>query len=141
MFVTSIVLTCVSVFILLINLGIGVFMTRFGHLPFMKRRMNSTNTSPKPFASIEDSEHAMAGITSDQERSLYTELDTIDFAAQNMYDPTIPAHDIVLDERAERSNYETLGGVSGPNVYEELKERRGSSSKQIYINTSLIKDG
>ncbi|XP_021373080.1 basement membrane-specific heparan sulfate proteoglycan core protein-like [Mizuhopecten yessoensis] len=129
MFVTSIVLTCVSVIILLINLGIGVFVTRFGHLPFMKRRMNRPNTSPQPFSSIEDSGNAMAGIASGQERSMYTELDTTDFAAQNVYDQARPAHDIVLDGRAERSNYETLGEVSGPNVYEELKERRGSSSK------------
>ncbi|XP_021347373.1 neural cell adhesion molecule 2-like isoform X2 [Mizuhopecten yessoensis] len=138
MYMTSVVLICLSVIILLATIGIGIFISRFGHLPFMKLRINNPKTTSKPLTSIEDSEHAMTRITSGQERRLYTDLDTANFAAQNVYDQVSHANDAVLNDTAE-SNYEKLEGGSGQSVYEELRQGSDSSSKQICVNTSLTK--
>ncbi|XP_021366343.1 uncharacterized protein LOC110458766 [Mizuhopecten yessoensis] len=137
MYVTAVALICTSVLTLLLTVGLGIFISRNGRLPFIKGQ----HLKQSEFQNVQLSERAVTPNEEEDERSPYEQLDTNEIAKASVYSE-IESHlpgrrrDPVNDNR----EYESLEGRSNPNVYEDLHGTT-SGEKEIYINTAIADGG
>ncbi|XP_021365783.1 uncharacterized protein LOC110458427 [Mizuhopecten yessoensis] len=133
MYVTGVALICTGVITLLLTVGLGIFISRNGRLPFIKGQ----HLKQREFQNVQLSERAVTSNKEEDERSPYEQLDTNKITKASVYSE-IGSHqpgrrkDPVNDNR----ECESLEGRSNPNVYEEL-HGTPSGDKQIYINTAI----
>ncbi|XP_033758501.1 uncharacterized protein LOC117340830 isoform X1 [Pecten maximus] len=135
LYVTGVVLTCICGLIIMVTLGLGIFITRKGRLPFRSSKCQQCKN--QGFDKVQFS--GRATITQEGERS-YQELDTSQVAKASVYSE-IKTQEIGGendDEANQSSNYESLEGRSKPNVYEEL-QTASSGSSGLYTNTTITK--
>ncbi|XP_021363704.1 uncharacterized protein LOC110456959 [Mizuhopecten yessoensis] len=131
--VTGVALICTGVLTLLLTVGLGIFISRNGRLPFIKGQ----HLKQREFQNVQLSERAVTPNKEEDERSPYEQLDTNKITKASVYSE-IGSHlpgrrkDSVNDNR----EYESLEGRSNPNVYEEL-HGTPSGDKEIYINTAI----
>ncbi|XP_033759167.1 uncharacterized protein LOC117341427 isoform X2 [Pecten maximus] len=134
LYVTGVVLTCISGLMITLTFGLGIFITRKGRLPFCSSKCQQRKS--QEFDNVQLS--GRGTITQEGERS-YQELDTSQVAKASVYSE-IRTQEIRgnNDNEANQSNYESLEGRSKPNVYEEL-QTASSGSSALYTNTTIAK--
>ncbi|XP_033759164.1 uncharacterized protein LOC117341426 [Pecten maximus] len=135
LYVTGVVLTCISGLMITLTFGLGIFITRKGCLPFCSSKCQQRKS--QEFDNVQLS--GRATITQEGERS-YQELDTSQVAKASVYSE-IRTQEIGGNndnEANQSSNYESLEGRSKPNVYEEL-QTASSGSSALYTNTTIAK--
>ncbi|XP_021340239.1 hemicentin-1-like [Mizuhopecten yessoensis] len=127
MYVTGVVLTCTGVITLLLTVGLGIFISQNGRLPFIQGQ----HIKQRKFQTVQFSEQAVAPNEEDQ-RSSYEQLDMNAIAKPSVYSE-IENQGRQKDPINEKE-YESLECRSNPNVYDELSSTP-AGSKGIYINT------
>ncbi|XP_033758504.1 uncharacterized protein LOC117340831 isoform X2 [Pecten maximus] len=134
LYITGVVLTCVSGLIITVALGLGIFITRTGRLSFRSSKCQQRKSQELDNVQLS----GRATITQEDERS-YQHLDTSQVAKASVYSE-IRTQEIGgdNDDEANQSNYESLEGQSKPNVYEEL-QTVSSGSSGLYTNTTIGK--
>ncbi|XP_021373082.1 hemicentin-2-like isoform X2 [Mizuhopecten yessoensis] len=80
MYVTGVSLTCTGVFTLLLTVGLGIFISRYGRLPFIKRQ----HLKHREFQKEQLSEQDVAP-PEEEERSSYEQLDMNAIAKPSIY--------------------------------------------------------
>ncbi|XP_021362258.1 uncharacterized protein LOC110456054 isoform X2 [Mizuhopecten yessoensis] len=136
MYVTGVALICTSVLTFLLTVGLGIFLSRNGRLPFIKGQ----HLKRREFQNVQLSERAVPPNEEGDERSPYEQLDTNEITKASVYSE-IGSH--LPGRRKDPVNdkeYESLKGRSNPNVYEDLHGTT-SGDKEIYINTAIAEGG
>ncbi|XP_021358578.1 uncharacterized protein LOC110453767 [Mizuhopecten yessoensis] len=131
MYVTGVTLTCTGVLTLLLTVGLGIFISRYGRLPCIKRK----HLNPGEFQMEQLSEQAVAP-TEEEERSSYEQLDMNAIAKPSLYSefrsrPQGHQKDTVSD-----NEFESFEGRSESNVYDEPHGAK-SGRKALYVNTVI----
>ncbi|XP_021368374.1 uncharacterized protein LOC110460010 isoform X2 [Mizuhopecten yessoensis] len=132
MYVTGVALICTSILTLLLTVGLGIFISRNGRLPFIKGQ----HLKQREFQNVQLSERAVTPNEEEDERSPYEQLDTNEITKASVYSEIgghLPGR---RKDPVNEKEYESLEGRSNPNVYEEL-QGKVSVEKEIYINTAI----
>ncbi|XP_021373083.1 hemicentin-2-like isoform X3 [Mizuhopecten yessoensis] len=131
MYVTGVSLTCTGVFTLLLTVGLGIFISRYGRLPFIKRQ----HLKHREFQKEQLSEQDVAP-PEEEERSSYEQLDMNAIAKPSIYSEIGSHPEGHQKETVIAKEYESLEGRSNPNIYDE-PHGVTSGNKGAYVNTAV----
>ncbi|XP_033757894.1 nectin-4-like isoform X2 [Pecten maximus] len=126
-YTAGVVMLCISVILLSLTVGLGIFISRNKRLPFFKTPMMKDLgrfSMARPTANTGQAE---------DERSRYQHLDIAAVAGPSVYQTLGQTPD------GKDRNYDVLNGRSAPNVYDELSGPNAGPTRQ-YINIALTED-